>query len=58
MIADPRNIVVTHVYPPIPLRQFDYSAVRDGYEPGDPIGYGKTAFDAERDLIETEELRK
>jgi hypothetical protein len=26
-------------HPPIPLRDFDYGAVCDGYEGGDPIGW-------------------
>jgi hypothetical protein len=42
---------------PIPPRQFDWSAVRDDYEPGDLIGYGKTKTDAISDLIEQEDWR-
>jgi len=30
------------VNPPISERKFDWSAVEQGYEPGDPIGYGET----------------
>ena len=37
---------------PIPLRQFDWSAVTDDYEPGHPIGYGKTEAEAISDLKE------
>ena len=37
---------------PIPLRQFDWSAVTDNYEPGDPVGYGKTQDEAVADLLE------
>ena len=44
------EIVTTYVYPPIPLRQFDWSAVEDSYEPGRPIGYGKTEAEAVQDL--------
>ena len=36
---------------PVPLRQFDWSAVRDGYDGGDPIGYGATEAEAIADLI-------
>ena len=37
---------------PIPLRQFDWSAVTDNYEPGDPVGYGRTQGEAVADLLE------
>jgi len=41
------------VYPPIPLRQFDWCAVDDDtYEPGCPIGWGATESDAVADLLE------
>lgn len=43
-----------YVFPPIPLRQFDWCAVRDSYEPGWPIGYGRTEAEAIADLHETE----
>ena len=41
-------------FPPIPVRGVDWSAVRDGYEPGEPIGRGSTEADAVQDLIEQE----
>lgn len=28
--------------PPIPMRDFDWHATEDDYEPGAPIGYGPT----------------
>jgi len=37
---------------PIPMRQFDWSATEDGYEPGRPIGYGRTEQEAIDDLKE------
>jgi hypothetical protein len=37
---------------PIPVRNFDWSAVTDNYEPGDPIGYGKSKQEAIDDLKE------
>lgn len=37
---------------PIPPRQFDWSAVDDNYEPGCPIGYGATEYEAIADLLE------
>jgi hypothetical protein len=43
--------IVTNFDPkPIPLRQFDWSAVDDNYEPGCPIGYGASERDALDDL--------
>ena len=51
MIVRPYQIHTENVYPPIPLRQFDWSATYDGYEPGDPIGWGKTEQDAIDDLV-------
>ncbi len=35
---------------PIPMRQFDWTAVSEDYEPGDPIGYGTTEAEAIADL--------
>jgi hypothetical protein len=41
------------VYPPIPDRQFDWSAVDDDtYEPGCPIGSGRTELAAVKDLVQ------
>ena len=49
----PTQRIVTHfVYPPIPVRNFDWAAVTDSYEPGCPIGYGATEQDAIADLQE------
>lgn len=48
------KIRTTHVYPPIPIRDFDWSAVDDdtyGGEPSDPIGWGKTEQEAIDDLM-------
>jgi len=41
---------------PIPMRQYDWSAVRDDYEPPMPVGYGRTEADAIADLIEQEDV--
>jgi hypothetical protein len=47
--------IVTHfVHPSIPDRNFDWSAVRDGYEPGDLVGWGRTEQAAIGDLIDLE----
>jgi hypothetical protein len=41
---------------PIPVRQFDWSAVTDNYEPGHPVGYGATEAEAISDLSEQLEV--
>ena len=47
------NIRTEFVYPPIPDRRFDWSAVDDDtYEGGAPIGYGRTEQEAIADLLE------
>lgn len=46
------DVRTTHVYPPIPIRDFDWSATLDGYEPGEPIGWGRTEAEAIADLKE------
>lgn len=39
-------------YPPIPLRNCDWSAIDDDtYEPGCPIGHGATEQEAIADLL-------
>jgi hypothetical protein len=48
----PDKIIANFDYPPIPLRDFDWSAVTDNYEPGCPIGHGPTKAAAIADLIE------
>lgn len=45
-----RKIITEFVYPPIPIRSFDWSAVFDGYEPDEPIGWGATEAEAIADL--------
>ncbi len=49
------DIITRYDPPPIPLRQFDWSACRDNYEPGGPLGYGKTEQEAIKDLLQQEE---
>ena len=46
------KIITSHVYPPIPSRSFDWSAVTDDYEPGAPTGFGCTEEAAIADLLE------
>jgi hypothetical protein len=39
-------MIVTYIKPPVPSRYFDWEAVAEDYEEGDPIGYGSTAQEA------------
>lgn len=45
------------VHPPIPDRRWDWCATFDGYEPGEPIGYGPTENAAMLDLVSETEAR-
>ena len=47
---DTRPIVTAFVNPPIPIRDFDWSATHDDYDEGDPIGWGSTESRAIDDL--------
>jgi len=49
------KIRTTHEYPPIPIRDYDWSAIRDSYDEGDLIGYGRTEQDAINDLKRQED---
>jgi len=48
------KVRTSNIYPPIPLRQFDWQAVFDNDEPNDSgymmIGYGATEAEAIEDL--------
>lgn len=47
------NQVKTHfVYPPIPIRDYDWMACFGDYEPGNLVGYGATEDAAIADLME------
>lgn len=51
------GIITRYDPPPIPLRQFDFTTYRPGYEPDDsgyPLGYGRTPEDAIADLLDQE----
>ena len=52
-----RVIRTEFVYPPIPYRDCDWRAAFDGYEPGDPLGYGRTEAEAVADLIDTSDAQ-
>jgi hypothetical protein len=49
------KIVTEYWAKPIPPREFDWQATRDGWEPGCPIGYGATEAEAIADLLAIEE---
>ena len=46
-----KGIKTTHEFPPIPIRDYDWSAVMEDYDEGDIIGYGRTEQDAINDLM-------
>jgi hypothetical protein len=48
------NIKTTNIKPSIPIRIFDWEAIRSDYCEGDAIGYGKTELKAIKDLIKKE----
>ena len=51
------KIVTYNVAPPIPCREYDWCAYRDGTEEDGIIGWGKTEVDAVIDLIQKEEMQ-
>lgn len=52
-----RKITTSHDCPPIPVRDYDWSALREDWDKGDFIGYGITEQEAIDDLLEKEYLR-
>lgn len=50
-MSEPK-IVTEHVFPPIPSRRWDWCARLEGYDAGDPIGWGETEAAAIADLME------
>ena len=46
------TMITTYINPPIPSRNFDWEAVGDNYDEGDPIGYGATEQEAIDNLEE------
>lgn len=49
------NIKTNYVYPPIPIRNYDWEAFRDDYDEGSIIGHGRTEKEAIDDLFDQEE---
>lgn len=50
------EIVTNFVYPPIPCRDFDWQACRDGQEEDGRYGYGRTLAAAIIDLLDNEDM--
>lgn len=48
------KIVTNHVHPPIPCRDYDWCAYRDGKEEEGQYGWGKTKQAAIDDLLQQE----
>jgi hypothetical protein len=53
-----RKIITSQDCPPIPVRDYDWSASREDWDKGDLIGYGRTEKDAIDDLLEQEEFSR
>jgi hypothetical protein len=49
------GIITSFDYPPIPIRSYDWSAIREYYEPGDLIGHGATEQEAIDNLKQQED---
>lgn len=49
-----KGIITEFIYPPIPLRNYDWQAIREDYDEDSLIGYGRTEQDAINDLIQQE----
>lgn len=58
MSAVTTKIRTYYELPPIPLRDFDWAAFSEDYEPGWPVGRGRTEQEAIEDLNEQLELLK
>lgn len=54
---DGRKVTTEFIFPPIPVREFDWVATFDDYEPGGPVGRGATEAEAIEDLMIEVDLR-
>lgn len=52
-----KKIEVEYNPPPIPNRKFDWMATWEGYDRGDPIGFGATEAEAILDLQRETEFK-
>lgn len=48
----PRPIVTSNIFPPIPIRDFDWCAYFEGEEERGQYGYGRTEAEAKADLLD------
>jgi len=46
------KISLDYIFPPIPIRRFDWCAYLEDHQEGDPMGWGKTRYEAVIDLME------
>ncbi len=46
------KIITQHIYPPIPIRDYDWEAIWEDYDESDYIGYGRTEEAAIENLME------
>jgi len=53
----PGRLITNHIYPPIPVRDFDWCAYRDGEEESGHCGWGKTQAEAIEDLRRLDQER-
>ena len=53
-----KKIITNYECPPIPVRDYDWLALREDWDEGDLIGYGRTEQEAIDDLIEKEYLKE
>lgn len=47
-----KQIVTSNIYPPIPIRDYDWSAHFEGEEERGRYGYGRTEAEAKQDLLD------
>ena len=52
-----RKITTEYEKTPVKNRDYDWSAFREDFDLGEPIGYGATEQEAINDLLEKEEER-
>jgi hypothetical protein len=52
-----KKIITNYDCPCIPIRDYDWSALREDWDLDEPIGYGRTEQEGINDLLEKEYLR-
>jgi len=46
------KISLDYIFPPIPVRRFDWCATLEDHQEGDPKGWGRTRYEAVQDLMD------